>query len=120
MLDGDAGPYYCDVVPSRKRGVAQRHETWGGMRWTRVALKTRALACGRRSRVVLTPRRWCQVRAMGARMTVAKTPGAPGRARYTPLKPLRGECRVVPVYPTNASAMIEQSAHAAIGRIGRP
>jgi hypothetical protein len=31
------------------------------MRWTRVALKTRALSCGRRSRVVLTPRRWRQV-----------------------------------------------------------
>jgi hypothetical protein len=31
------------------------------MRWTQVALETRAPACGRRSRVVLTPRRWCQV-----------------------------------------------------------
>ena len=31
-----------------------------GMRWTRVALLTRALICGRRSRVVLTPRRWRQ------------------------------------------------------------
>ena len=32
-----------------------------------------------------------------AQATVAKTPGAPGRARYTLLKPLRGECRVIPV-----------------------
>jgi hypothetical protein len=31
-----------------------------GMRWTRAALLTRALPCGRRSRVVLTPRRWRQ------------------------------------------------------------
>ena len=31
------------------------------MRWTRAALKTRAPVCGRRSRVVLTPRRWRQV-----------------------------------------------------------
>ena len=31
------------------------------MRWTRTTLLTRACACGRRSRVVLTPRRWCQV-----------------------------------------------------------
>ena len=30
-------------VPSRKRGVAQRHETWGGMRWTRMVLWTTAL-----------------------------------------------------------------------------
>jgi hypothetical protein len=32
-----------------------------GMRWTQAALLTRALICGRRSRVVLTPRRWRQV-----------------------------------------------------------
>jgi hypothetical protein len=31
------------------------------MRWTQAALLTRALPCGRRSRVVLTPRRWRQV-----------------------------------------------------------
>ena len=31
------------------------------MRWTREVLLTRALSCGRRSRVVLTPRRWRQV-----------------------------------------------------------
>src|ERR1700724_3178377 len=31
------------------------------MRWTQAVPKTRALSCGRRSRVVLTPRRWCQV-----------------------------------------------------------
>src|ERR1700683_3851451 len=61
MLDGDPGPYYCDLVPSRQRGVAQRHETWGGMRWTRIVLLTRALEADVQSRVVLTPRRWCQV-----------------------------------------------------------
>ena len=32
-----------------------------GVRWTQAALLTRALSCGRRSRVVLTPRRWRQV-----------------------------------------------------------
>ena len=35
-------------------------------------------------------------------------------------KPLRGECRVIPVYPTNACALYSTIAHAAIGRIGRP
>ena len=29
--------------------------------------------------------------------TVANKPGTPGRARRKPLKPLRGECRVIPV-----------------------
>ena len=75
------------------------------MRWTQVVLLTRALSCGRRSRVVLTPRRWCQVRERKlSRATVAKTPGAPGRTRII-RKPLRGECRVIPVYPTNACAL---------------
>ena len=42
---------------------------------------------GRPSRVVLTPRRWCQVRddaSRIARMMVARKPGSPGRARSTP------------------------------------
>jgi hypothetical protein len=47
------GPY--------KGAFRDRHERRVGMRWTRVAPKTRAQSCGRRSRVVLTPRRWRQV-----------------------------------------------------------
>jgi hypothetical protein len=66
-------------IPSRKRGVGHRHERWGGMRWTRTKLLTRACACGRRSRVVLTPRRWRQVFAGRlARATVATKPGRRG------------------------------------------
>src|SRR6202035_1746906 len=83
--------------------------------------KTRALSCGRRSRVVLTPRRWCQV--PGKRKLFRGDGGqkarAPGSARII-RKPLRGECRVIPVYPTNACAFLFYMAHAAIGRIGRP
>jgi hypothetical protein len=56
--------------------------------------------CVRRSRVVLTPRRWRQVRGcrvgptgcrqnVSPRAMVAKEPGSPGRARRKPLKPLR-------------------------------
>ncbi len=60
--------------------------------------KTRDVACGRRSRVVLTPRRWRQVRRRFCRvqpglaehlnplMTVT-TSRSPGRARSRPLKP---------------------------------
>ena len=44
-----------------KGAFRDRHERRVGMRWTRVALLTRAQSCGRRSRVVLTPRRWRQV-----------------------------------------------------------
>ena len=49
------------AVPSHLRGGSRSSRTRGGMRWTRVALLTRALVRGRRSRVVLTPRRWRQV-----------------------------------------------------------
>jgi hypothetical protein len=63
---------------ARKRGGSRSSRTWGGMRWTRQRRRAEAIAGrvsrerssgtqtndagrGRRSRVVLTPRRWCQV-----------------------------------------------------------
>src|SRR6202047_2320046 len=64
------------------------------MRWTKAALKTRASTCGRRSRVVLTPRRWRQVGGGNSADDGGKQARSPGRARRKPLKPLRRECRV--------------------------
>jgi hypothetical protein len=52
---------------------------------------------GRRSRVVLMPRRWHQVSRINPRGDGGKQARSPGRARRKPLKPLRGECRVNPV-----------------------
>src|SRR6202035_4488583 len=51
-----------------------------GMRWTQAARLTSALPCGRRSRVVLTPRRWRQVLEKQSffGMTVANKPGHRG------------------------------------------
>jgi hypothetical protein len=54
---------------------------------------TKALGCGRRSRVVLTPRRWRQVGERNFIGDGGKQARSPGRARRKPLKPLRGECR---------------------------
>jgi hypothetical protein len=51
-------------------------------------------ASGRQSRVVLTPRRWCQALWMIPRSDGGKQARSPGRARRNPLKPLRRECRV--------------------------
>ncbi len=50
-------------LPSRptKGRSRDRHETRGGMRWTLRALQTTSAQGGRRSRVVPTPRRWCQI-----------------------------------------------------------
>src|SRR5450631_3500754 len=64
------------------------------MRWTQAALLTRALLCGRRSRVVLTPRRWRQVLEKQASCKLLGDDGgkqarSPGRARNKLLKPSR-------------------------------
>ena len=50
---------------------------------------TRAHACGRRSRVVLTPRRWRQVGGGNSAGDGDKQARSPGRVRRKPLKPLR-------------------------------
>jgi hypothetical protein len=70
-----------------------------GMRWTWMTSPDERRHRGRRSRVVLTPRRWRQLGDDAAHRTGDgdKKPGSPGRARRKPLKPLRGECRVIPV-----------------------
>jgi hypothetical protein len=52
---------------------------------------------GRRSRVVLTPRRWCQACEGNSAGDGDNKARSPGRARRKPLKPLRGECRAFPV-----------------------
>ena len=50
------------AIPAHTQGAFRdRHERKVGMRWTRTALLTRVLVCGRPSRVVLTPRRRRQV-----------------------------------------------------------
>jgi hypothetical protein len=55
---------------------------------------------GRRSRVVLTPRRRRQVRGEFIRASDGdKKARSPGRARRKPLKPSRRECRVNPARP---------------------
>jgi hypothetical protein len=56
-------PNHCYISrrPAPHKGRWPSSRTRGGMRWTWAAPKTRARACGRRSRVVLTPRRRRQV-----------------------------------------------------------
>jgi hypothetical protein len=63
------------------------------MRWTQATPLTKACACGRRSRVVLTPRRWRQVSRKCPRGDGGKQARSPRRARRKPLKPLRREGR---------------------------
>jgi hypothetical protein len=64
------------------RGGSRLSRTRGGMRWTRGRLRDWQRSCGRPSRVVLAPRRWCQVCGTTVpRAMVANKPGTPGRAR---------------------------------------
>jgi hypothetical protein len=78
---------YIFSRPAPTRGAYRdRHETRGGMRWTWAAPGDLLIAdewCvrGRRSRVVLTPSRRCQVSGDEPRATVAIERGSPGRAR---------------------------------------
>src|ERR1700735_5495886 len=75
--------------PTRQGRFAIVTNVGQGMRWTRAALLTRALICGRRSRVVLTPRRWRQASQKCLRGDGGKQARSPGRARNKLLKPSR-------------------------------
>ena len=82
------------------------------MRWTRWRRMTSAARCGRRSRVVLTPRRWCQVlEKQVSRETVAKKPGHRGE-RVISRKPLRREGRIASAEPVCSCAFSLCTMHA--------
>ena len=93
-----------------------------GMRWTRVAACDERCQRGRPRRVVLAPRRWCQVLK---KLTLLRDDGgnkarSPRRARYTPLKPLRGECRVNRCDRGDYARMLILFCMRGCGRIERP
>ena len=52
---------YCSR-PAPPKGRCATSSTRGGMRWTLRVLQDEGTRSGRRSRVGLAPRRWCQVR----------------------------------------------------------
>jgi hypothetical protein len=83
------------AIPHPQEGrIAIVTDVGRGMRWTQAALLTRAHSCGRRSRVVLTPRRWRQVGGSDSAGDGGNQARSPGRARNKLLKPLRREGRV--------------------------
>ena len=114
---------------SMKRGVtADRHERWGGMRWTRrcrVRMRSQGEAIRERSRearktsgnvadgqsvwswhpLLVSSRAEAHSAQPGSEMPCnprgdgGKRNSSPRRARYKLLKPSRGECRMFPVPP---------------------
>src|SRR5579872_1043093 len=77
------------IVPPRQEGRLAIVTNAGRDAVDVLAPLTNGARGGRRSRVVLTPRRWRQVCGDIPQAMVAKKPGSPGRARRKPLKPLR-------------------------------
>jgi hypothetical protein len=76
------------------------------------------LARGRRSRVVLMPRRWHQVCGGDSVGDGGKKARSPGRARRKPLKPLRGECRAFSGVTVVTNARVYYTTRAAAGASG--
>jgi hypothetical protein len=105
--------------PVPHRGAFRdRHGRRNGMRWTQAALLTRAPACGRPSRVVLTPRRWRQVSRGNSADDGDKKARSPGRARYKPLKPLRAGMPGFSGGPVVTNARAFYTTRAAAGALG--
>src|ERR1700727_3420523 len=103
-----------------KGAFRDRHERKAGMRWTRVALLTRAHSCGRRSRVVPTPRRWRQVGDDASHHADdgGKQARSPGRARNKLLKPSRAGMPGDPGATVGTNARAYHSTRAAAGATG--
>jgi hypothetical protein len=106
------------AIPSHLRGVSRSSRTRGGMRWTRAALLTRAPACGRRSRVVLTPRRWRQIGGSNSVSDGDNKARSPRRARRKPLKPLRAGMPGDPGATVVTNARVFYTTRAAAGALG--
>jgi hypothetical protein len=89
------------------------------MRWTRAALKTRALtsrtakSCGPDAPTLASSWRKAIFADDGG-----KQARSPGRARRKPLKPLRRECRVIPGEPVVTNARVYYTPRAAAGASG--
>src|ERR1019366_9481273 len=105
--------------PVLERGVGHRHERWDGRRWTRAALKTRARTCGRRSRVVLTPRRWRQVGGGNFASDGVNKP-ITGESTRQAVNHCAGNAGCFRCDLTNACAFYHCHCTRGCGRIGRP
>jgi hypothetical protein len=120
LFPSDANHLHIPRHPGPHKGAFRdRHGRKVGMRWTQAALLTRALTCGRRSRVVLTPRRWRQVLSEAIRKSDGgKKARSPGRARSKPLTPSRAGMPGDPGATVVTNARAYYSPRAAAGATG--
>ena len=120
LFSFDPNHFYIAHIPAHTEGrFAIVTDVGQGMRWTRVAPKTRAHTCGRRSRVVLTPQ-W--LASSSQKATSAddgdKQARSPGRARRKPLKPSRAGMPGDPGATVVTNARAYYSTRAAAGATG--
>jgi hypothetical protein len=103
-------------VSPDERGGSRSSRTRGGMRWTRGLRATSASDRGRRSRVVLAPRRWRQVdgKQNFPLAMVATKPGHQGEHGVS-RKPSRRESRIASAGPVCSCAHSTISAHGTAG-----
>src|SRR6476620_2449390 len=94
-LTPDPNHFYIPHCPVPQRGVAQRHQRGAGCGGRGSAFDEWRCSV-RPSRVVLTPRCWRQV-CDKKRRRRCQTSLVTGEITKYAVKPLRGECRVVPV-----------------------
>ena len=88
-----ANHLYQLARPARHEGRCARHDTRGGMRWTRDRRTANARDRGRRRRVVPIPRCWDQALRHERKATVAGSPAHRGEHAIS-RKPLRRGCRL--------------------------
>ena len=79
-----ANQVYVSRCPVPEEGRCATSSTRGGMRWTRRCCETGDVCSGRRSRVVLTPRRWRQACGRYPAGDGGKKARSPRRARSKP------------------------------------
>jgi hypothetical protein len=95
LFTSEPNHFYIHRCPGPHRGAFRdRHGRRARDAMDAACQKTNDIARGRRSRVVLTPRRWRQASRKYPRGDGGKQARSPGRARNRPLKPLRREGRV--------------------------
>ena len=121
-----------------KRGASRSSRTLGAGCDGRYGTQDEVRRSGRRSRVVLTPRRWRQVGDDGLQRTCddashhtgddashrtgdgGNKARSPGRARRKPLKPLRRECRREAVHLWRLHSCAFYFAHGVMGATAHP
>ena len=95
-LQKDAGRPIFLTIPSHQRGESRSSRSRGGLRWTRRVLKTTAPEAYGKNVWARHSNAGVKFAAQALRTTVAKKPGRRGEHDIS-RKPLRGECRVIPV-----------------------